>query len=128
IPGTATGVGPNNSLPYTPEWQGNLAMSYRFSVWSGWDFTPRVDAAYTDSQFFDAENTQITAQLDSVTTVNLGLVFSDEVGVWTVGLYAQNLTDELYPVQGNASLATLGYAEQVYARGREWYVSVNYNF
>ncbi|HKX57401.1 MAG TPA: TonB-dependent receptor, partial [Xanthomonadales bacterium] len=34
IPGTATGVGPNNSLPYTPEWQANLAMSYRFSVWS----------------------------------------------------------------------------------------------
>jgi iron complex outermembrane receptor protein len=128
IPGTATGVGPNNSLPYTPEWQGNLAMSYRFSVWSGWDFTPRIDAAYTDSQFFDAENTAITAQLDSVTTLNLGLVFTDEVGVWTVGLYMQNLTDELYPVQGNASLATLGYAEQVYARGREWYVGVNYNF
>ncbi len=128
IPGTVTGVGPDNSLPYTPEWQWNLAASYRFGVWSGWDLSPRVDAAYTDSQYFDVENTAITAQLDSVTTVNASLVLNDDAGKWGIGLYVQNLTDELYPVQGNASLGTLGYAEQVYARGRNWYVSVNYNF
>jgi len=128
IPGTVTGVGPDNSLPYTPEWQWNLALSYRLGVWSGWDLSPRVDTAYTDSQYFDVENTAITAQLDSVTTVNASLVLNDHAGIWGIGVYVQNLTDELYPVQGNASLATLGYAEQVYARGRNWYVSVNYNF
>ncbi|HET6565087.1 MAG TPA: TonB-dependent receptor [Xanthomonadales bacterium] len=128
IPGTATGVGPDNSLPYTPEWQWNLAASYRFGVWSGWSLAPRVDAAYTDSQYFDAENTAITAQLDSVTTVNASLVLNDDADKWGIGVYVQNLTDELYPVQGNASLATLGYAEQVYARGRNWYLSVSYNF
>jgi len=128
IPGTVTGVGPNNTLPFTPDWQWNLAVSYRFGVWSGWSLTPRIDAAYTDSQYFDMENTAITAQLDSVTTVNLGLVLNDDDDKWGVGLYFQNLTDELYPVQGNASLLTLGYAEQVYARGRNWYLRVNYNF
>ncbi|HLF32512.1 MAG TPA: TonB-dependent receptor [Xanthomonadales bacterium] len=128
IPGTVTGVGPDNTLPYTPDWQWNLAISYRFGLWSGWNLSPRIDAAYTDSQYFDAENTAITAQLDSVTTVNLGVVLNDDAGKWEIGLYFQNLTDELYPVQGNASLGTLGYAEQVYARGRNWYLGVNYNF
>ena len=33
--------------------------------------------------------------------------------------------DELYPVQGNASLATLGYAEMIYARGRNAQASVS---
>jgi hypothetical protein len=31
-------------------------------------------------------------------------------------------------VQGNASLATLGYAEMVYARQRDIFVSATYNF
>jgi len=128
IPGTSTGVGPDNSLPFTPEWQYNLGISYRFNAWTGWSISPRVDVAYTDSQFFDAENTVLTAQVDPVTTVNLGVVLNDDAGVWGIGLYFQNLTDELYPVQGNASLGTLGYAEQVYARGRNWYVALNYNF
>src|SRR5690606_32617653 len=74
IPGTVTGVGPDNSLPYTPEWQWNLAASYRFGVWTGWDLSPRVDAAYTDSQYFDVENTAITAKLASRTPTDGCLV------------------------------------------------------
>ena len=47
---------------------------------------------------------------------------------WSAGVYVENLTDELYPVQGNASLATLGYAEIIYARERNVYASLTYNF
>jgi iron complex outermembrane receptor protein len=43
-------------------------------------------------------------------------------------LHVENLTDELYPVQGNASLATLGYAEIIYARGRSVFASLNFSF
>lgn len=128
VPGASATIGPNNSLPFTPEWQGNLALSYRIGLASGWSITPRIDAAYTDEQFFDAGNTVITAQLESVTVTNAALVFDDASGKWSLGAYVQNLTDELYPVQGNASLETLGYAEMIYARGRNWYVGVTYNF
>ena len=39
-----------------------------------------------------------------------------------------NLFDEEYLIQGNASLATLGYAERIYARPRSWYVQVAAEF
>jgi len=38
------------------------------------------------------------------------------------------LFDERYLIQGNASLATLGYAERIYARPRTWYVQLSASF
>lgn len=128
VPGATATIGPDNSLPFTPEWQANLGIGYSFGLANGWSLTPRLDASYTDEQFFDAGNTAITAQLDSVTVTNFSLVLGDDNGRWDVGLFVDNLTDELYPVQGNASLATLGYAEIIYARERNWYLRANYNF
>ena len=49
-------------LPFTPEWQGHLGLSYDFHVGSNWSLTPRVDVSYTDSQFFDAGNSPEIAQ------------------------------------------------------------------
>jgi iron complex outermembrane recepter protein len=39
-----------------------------------------------------------------------------------------NLFDERYLIQGNASLATLGYAEKIFARPRSWFVQVSVDF
>jgi len=39
-----------------------------------------------------------------------------------------NLSDERYLVQGNASLATLGYAERIYARPRNWFLQLSVGF
>jgi iron complex outermembrane receptor protein len=39
-----------------------------------------------------------------------------------------NLFDEVYLIQGNASLATLGYAERIYARPQSWYVQLSAEF
>jgi iron complex outermembrane receptor protein len=128
VPGATATIGPDNSLPFTPEWQANVGLSYRFVLANNWNLTPRLDSSYTDEQYFDAGNTEITAQQDGVTVTNLSLVLDDGDDGWSAGVYVENVTDELYPVQGNASLATLGYAEIIYARGRNWYVSVNYNF
>ena len=43
-------------LPFTPEWQGHIGVSYRFQLTPAWSLTPRVDVSYTDEQFFDAGN------------------------------------------------------------------------
>jgi iron complex outermembrane receptor protein len=71
-------------------------------------------------------NTALVAQQDAETVSRLSILLADGDGDWNVGFYVDNLTDELYPVMGNASLATLGYAEIIYARGRNWYVTANY--
>ena len=128
VPGADATITPDNSLPFTPEFQANLGFGYRFTLGNGWGLTPRLDASYTGDQYFDAGNTEITAQNDAYTVVSFALVLEDEAGDWNIGLHVDNLTDELYPVQGNASLATLGYAEMVYARERSIFASATYNF
>jgi iron complex outermembrane receptor protein len=126
VPGASATIGPDDSLPFTPEWQGNLGVGYTFGLSNGLLLTPRIDVSYTDEQFFDVGNTALVAQQDAETVSRLSILLADGDGDWNVGFYVDNLTDELYPVMGNASLATLGYAEIIYARGRNWYVTANY--
>jgi hypothetical protein len=47
---------------------------------------------------------------------------------WQATVGVQNLSDERYLVQGNASLATLGYAERIYARPRNWFMQLSVDF
>jgi len=107
----------SSRLPFTPEWQGHLGMSYSFHVGSKWLLTPRVDVSYTDSQFFDAGNSPEIAQNEAVTLLNASLALESEDEKWRFVLSGNNITDELYPVAGTSSLTTAsGYAEIIYAR------------
>lgn len=117
----------DSRLPFTPEWQAHLGVSYGIQLGGGWRLTPRADISYTDSQFFDAGNSPEIAQLDSVTLINAGLALDN--GSWRVALNIVNLTDELYPVAGTSSLTTAsGYAEIIYARPRNFSISASVNF
>src|SRR5690606_24695478 len=127
VPGATATITPDNTLPFTPKLQANVGVGYRFPLRNGWSLTPRLDASYTDKQYFDAGNTEITAQQESVTVTNLSLVL-DSGARWRAMLFVENLTDELYPVQGNASLATRGSAERSQARGRNAQASVSFEF
>jgi iron complex outermembrane receptor protein len=107
----------SSRLPFTPEWQGHLGMSYSFHAGSKWLLTPRVDLSYTDSQFFDAGNSPEIAQNDAVTLLNASVALESEDEKWRFVLSGNNITDELYPVAGTSSLTTAsGYAEIIYAR------------
>ena len=68
----------NSSLPFTPERQGHLGVSYAFRLGGGWNLTPRADVSYTASQFFDAGNSVEIAQNDDVTLVNMALMLDSE--------------------------------------------------
>ena len=57
--------------------------------------------------------------------VSLTLKFNER---YEVSAGVQNLFDERYLIQGNASLATLGYAERMYARPRSWYLQLSGSF
>jgi iron complex outermembrane receptor protein len=119
----------DSRLPFTPEWQAHLGLSYDFQVGTNWQLTPRADVSYTDSQYFDAGNSPEIAQLDAVTLVNASLTLASEDSKWRFVLSGNNLTDELYPVAGTSSLTTAsGYAEIINARPRTVALSATFSF
>ena len=119
----------SSHLPFTPEWQGHLGMSYAFHLGANWSLTPRADVSYTAEQFFDAGNSPEIAQDDPVTLLNASIMLSSDDDKWRFVLSANNLTDELYPVAGTSSMTTAsGYAEIIYARPRSLSLSATYSF
>lgn len=117
-----------NILPFAPEWQGHLGISYAAHA-GNFVIRPRVDASYQARTYFDATNTREIAQFEDVTTVNASAQFATSGGAWKLTLGVNNATDELYPVAGNSSLTTgSGYAEIAYARPREYFAQLQYDF
>ena len=48
---------------------------------------------------------------------------------WSVFAGVNNISDEVYPIAGNSSLATgSGYAEIAYRRGQEWFLGLSTAF
>jgi iron complex outermembrane receptor protein len=116
-------------LPFTPEWQAHVGLSYGFPLGTNWSLTPRVDVSYTDEQFFDAGNSPEIAQDAGITLLNASLALESEDAKWRFVLSGNNLTDKLYPVAGTSSLTTAsGYSEIIYARPRTVALSVTRNF
>lgn len=126
VPGTTQTVGPNNRLPFTPEWQGNIGIGYDIAG-PVVTLTPRVNVSYTDEQYFDAANSVEVAQLEDVTVVNLSLTLAFDA--WKVRAGLNNATNEEYRVAGNSSYSTsAGYAEAIYSRQRNWFLSAQVDF
>jgi iron complex outermembrane receptor protein len=89
--------------------------------------TPRVNASYTAKQYFDAANSVEVAQLDDVTLLNASVTYA--MGAWKFRGGVNNVTDEQYRVAGNSSFSTsAGYAEVIYSRPRNWFVSASVDF
>jgi iron complex outermembrane recepter protein len=119
----------SSELPFTPQWQGHVGLSYSFHISDSLALKPSVNASYTDEQFFDAGNSAAIAQTESITVVNAAITLQRLGGPWRATMGVNNLTDELYPLAGTSNLATAsGYAEIVYARPRNYFVNLAYEF
>ena len=124
-----TGVSTDNELPFTPSWQANLGVGYRIGLGNGWRITPRVDGFYQGRTWFDEGNTRQIAQLDPVKTVSASVSFESPDQHWRVVAAGRNLSDERYSQGGNPAFTSAsGYAEASYVRGREYLVSLAYDF
>ncbi len=126
VPGTTQTVGPNNTLPFAPEWQANLGVGYDFDVGNA-----TLDAANQPELHLGAvlrrRQLREVAQLDDVTLLNASLTL--ELGAWRLRAGANNVTDEQYRVAGNSSFSTsAGYAEVIYSRPRNYFVSASVDF
>lgn len=123
-----TGVVAGNRLPFAPKWQGNIGLGYIVDM-GDFTLTPRVDLNYQGKTYFDALNTEEIAQANGRTLINTSAVFEPNDGGWQLTFGIMNLTDKLYPIAGNSSLGTgSGYAEIAYARKRQWFLDLSFDF
>jgi len=126
VPGATATVGPNDDLPLTPSFQGNFGIGYEIPLSARMTLTPRFDGSYTSKiAFITGSVPEIEQDGYFVGNASLELGVDDR---WTVTAGVINVFDERYLIQGNASLATLGYAERMFARPRSWYVQVGARF
>jgi iron complex outermembrane receptor protein len=126
IPGATATVTPNDDLPFTPKLQANIGIGYRIDLGGDTTLTPRFDGSYTSKTTF------ITGSIPEIEengyfVGNASVTLRMKNGIELVG-GVNNLFDEDYLIQGNASLATLGYAERIFARPRNWFVQVGASF
>ncbi len=128
IPGTVATVAPGDELPLTPAFQGNLALSFPIALSDRFRLTPRVDGSYTSSLTFITPGSDPLIEQEGFFAGNATLTVADKSKGWHVTAGVQNLSDERYLVQGNASLGTLGYAERIFARPRNWFLQLSVDF
>ena len=127
VPGATATVAPGDELPLTPSFQGSFGIAYEFDVNNDWTLTPRFDGSYTSKLVFITGSVpEIEQSGYFVGNVTLTLAQANKGWKLTAGVI--NLFDEHYLIQGNASLGTLGYAEKIYARPRNWFVQVSAEF
>jgi iron complex outermembrane receptor protein len=125
----STGIQEGNRLPYAPEWEYNLGVGYTAALSGGWYITPRIDYSYRDDTFWDANNTPEIAIDSSYSLLNASVAFGPGAGPWEIRAAVTNATDELYSTGGNSSLSTgSGYAEIAYARPRQYFLTLDWEF
>lgn len=126
VPGATATVTPNDDLPFTPDMQANFGISYAIPLGGDMKLTPRFDGSYQSKITFITGSIPLIEE-DGYFVGNASLTLKLDNGIEVSG-GVNNVFDERYLIQGNASLATLGYAERIFARPRSWYVQVAASF
>jgi iron complex outermembrane receptor protein len=126
VPGATATVTPNDDLPFTPDMQANFGIAYAIPLGGDMTLTPRVDGSYQSKITFITGSIPLIEE-DGYFVGNASLTLKLGNGIEVSG-GVNNLLNEQYLIQGNASLATLGYAERIFARPRSWYVQVAASF
>jgi iron complex outermembrane receptor protein len=114
----------------TPEWNANLALSYRhdLAVWGS--VLGTVRGSYrSEYTMFEFENPQID-QTEDYTLVDVDLVWALQDGRTSVGLHGRNLTDEEYKVGGYLFAGPVfgNVVNSFYGPPRTYTLSVSYSF
>lgn len=126
VPGATATVAPGDDLPLTPDLQANIGLAFEFDLGGQTTLTPRFDGSYTSKVAFITGSIPLIEEDGYfVANASLTLKLADR---YELSGGVQNLFDERYLIQGNASLATLGYAERIFARPRSWYVQLSGRF
>ena len=117
---------PNCEFARIPEWTSSLGISYAYDLSGGGEIKSRVDCSYKSSVQGDANNAP-EIEHPSQNIVNAGITYTDPGENWLLSAGVTNLTDEEYIVSSNNN-PRLSYSEAIFARERQWFLSVRRNF
>lgn len=116
----------SDALIRAPQWTASAGLSYLVNLGAYGSLTPRLDATYKSETQFEAVNTPF-ARDDGYAALNLILPYVSPGEDWRVELGIENLTDERYRVAADTNVA-IGYEVGVYARPRNWSLTVERRF
>lgn len=117
---------PNCDLARIPETTSSLNFVHHLDLESGWTLMSRIDMSYKSSVEGDANNAeQIKHPSQSLVNTSITLMDADEE--WQITGGVTNLFDEEYISSSNNN-PRLSYAEVIYGRGSEAYLSVKRRF
>ena len=125
IPGAA--ITTADKLIGAPKWTAAVGAQLTFPVQDWGDIVFRADYSYRSKVYFDAVNTESTAQ-DGYALLNLRAAFESAGGKWTIAAGLTNATDKVYKVMGVGVLDSLGFSSAIYGRPREWFLQGSYHF
>ena len=111
----------------TPKWNMSGGIQYTFDLGSAGSIIPRADASYRTEQAKDAINTPEIVQ-KAYALVDVHLTYRTPKQDFQVSAFVTNLTNKAYLISGLSSLPSLGIVDGIYARPREWGLSVTKKF
>ena len=116
-----------NKLIGAPEWTASAGAEYAVPLGSGGDLKLRADYSYRSKVYFDAVNTESTAQ-DGYGLWNLRATFESAGQTWAIAAGLTNAADKTYKSMGVGVLESLGFSSAIYGRPREWFLQGTYRF
>ena len=85
----------DNDLPMTPEYNGSIGLQYTHNMDAAGRLVFRADYSFKDDYYTRIENVSETLE-DNYNVVNASIRWVSANERWEVGVWARNLTDELY--------------------------------
>ncbi len=116
----------DNELPFSPELQAALGLSYHIPVGTGEVFL-RGDWMYMDDQYYSISNLPEVFQ-ESYSRFNASVSYRPESQTWQLILGVKNLTDEEYNSGAATTFTNGGHAMASVARPRTAFATFNYYF
>lgn len=110
----------------TPKWTASLGLEASAPLSAAADLVFRADWQYRSKVFNDAINSENIAQ-DGYSLFNTSVALQLDTG-FTLRGYVNNIFDTRYLIAGQNGLASVGFAETSYARGREFGITGRFAF
>ncbi|NOX25300.1 MAG: TonB-dependent receptor [Deltaproteobacteria bacterium] len=117
----------NSKAVKTPEWNASLGAQYTWDISVDSSISLRGDWTYQSKTFQDVQNSELVAS-PGYSLLNARLTYINHDGNWEIALFATNLTDKAYIVNGYQTLTSFGTANLIYGRPREWGLTLKKRF
>ena len=91
------GISAGDSPALTPSYTVSLSPRYRWRLANGGAATARVDAYRRSRMYGQPINTALN-EIPALTLASASLAYASPGEAWTLALYAQNVTDAVYPL------------------------------